>query len=154
MIEASNDRVILLNDCWRKVQEVRKCAKAAYVNNWGKWQLYLIPWGGDGEAPTGGDEFTGTVPHGSTVSVAIPDLLPTSVLTLANTGNVIMRFCGSETIAKDYASDGILLNPGDSQAVTLQDIAPVGSTPAFLNVSNTVAPPGSPVGEYSVTKIS
>lgn len=38
--------------------------------------------------------------------------------------------------------------------VALHEIAPASSTPAFLNVSHTVAPVVSPDGEYSVTKIS
>ena len=151
---ASNDRIILLNDCWGKAQIIRNAAKTLYVNNWGKWQLYLLPWGGEGQPPTQQEEITGTVPYGETVNIAVPDLLPESVLTLTNIGAVALRFCGGEVSDVDCGVDGAVLNTGDSQAVALQDIAPVGSTPAFLNVSNTVGPVGSPEGEYSVIKVS
>lgn len=151
---ASNDRVILLNDCWGKVQNIRNAAKTLYANNWGKWQLYLLPWGGEGQPPTQPEEITGTVPYNETVNIVVPDLLPESVLTLTNIGAVALRFCGGEVSDVDCGVDGVVLNTGDSQAVALQDIAPVGSTPAFLNVSNTVGPVGSPEGEYSVIKVS
>jgi hypothetical protein len=150
----TNDRVLLLNDCWAKVQSIRNVAKACYVNNWGKWQLYLLPWGGEGETPAPPEEITGTVPYDTTVNIPVPSLLPTSVLTITNTGAVDLRFCAGEVSGVDCGITGIVMIPGDSQAVTLQDLAPVGTTPAFLNVSNTVGPPGSPTGEFSVIKVS
>lgn len=151
---ASNDRVILLNHAWAITQFVRKAAKIIYMNNWGKWQLYLLPWGGEGTPPQNPEEITGTVAYGTTVNIPVPDLQPSSVITITNTGDVEMRFCGSETAGVDCGGDGIVLGAGDSQAVTLQEIAPASTTPAFLNVSHTVAPPGSPDGEYSVIKVS
>src|SRR5690606_15025936 len=42
---ASNDRVILLNEAWNIAQTVRSAAKVIYMDNWGKWQLYLLSWG-------------------------------------------------------------------------------------------------------------
>lgn len=150
---ASNDRVILLNHAWTMAQTVRKAAKIIYMNNWGKWQLYLLPWGGEGNPPQQPEEIVGTVSHGSTVVIAVPDLVATTVLTLANTGVTSLRFCGSEVGGVDCGVDGIVLGSGDSIAVALQDIASVGSNPSFLNVSHTVDGPGSPDGEYSVTKV-
>lgn len=151
---ASNDRVILLNHAWAMTQTVRSAAKVMYMNNWGKWQLYLLPWGGEGNPAQPSEEIVGTISHGSTIVIAVPDLVATSVLTLTNTGTTSLRFCGSEVAGVDCGVDGVVLANGDSTAVALQDIAPVGSNPAFLNLSHTVDAPGSPDGEYSVVKVS
>lgn len=88
-----------------------------------------------------------------TVTLVVPDLVATSVITLTNTGGPSLRFCGSEVAGVDCGVDGVILAGGDSIAITLQNIAPVGSNPTFLNVSHTVDIPGSPDGEYSVTKV-
>jgi hypothetical protein len=150
----TQNRVTLLNECWENCQTIRKAAKAVYAENWGKWQLYLLPWGGEGEAPAPTEEITGEVPYGMSVNIPVPDLLPESVLTLTNTGDVILKFYGCENQDDPCGDAGLLMNPDDSQAVTLQDIAPEGIVPAYLNVCNTIAPPGSPDGEYSVIKVS
>lgn len=41
---ATGDRTALLNECWRQVQRIRKLAMVMYADNWGLWQLYLLPW--------------------------------------------------------------------------------------------------------------
>ncbi len=151
---ASNDRVILLNQVWEMTQTVRSAAKVMYMNNWGKWQLYLLPWGGEGQPPIESEEIVGTVAYGNTLNIAVPSLSASSVLTLTNTGPTSLRFCGSEVAGMDCGADGVILIAGDSTAINLQDIAPVGSNPSFLNVSHTVDTPGSPDGEYSVVKVS
>lgn len=151
---ASNERVILLNQVWELTQTVRKAAKVIYMSNWGKWQLYNIPWGGDGQPPVESEEIVGTVNYGNTVNIAVPSLSASTVLTLTNTGPTSLRFCGSEVAGMDCGADGVILAAGDSNAISLQNIAPIGSNPSFLNVSHTVDAPGSPDGEYSVIKIS
>lgn len=151
---ASNDRVILLNHAWQLVQTVRKASKVIYVNNWGKWQLYVLPWGGEGGTPQPDEEIVGTVPYGTTLQIQVPDLQATSVLTITNTGDTSLRFCGSTTPGMDCGADGTVLSSGDSIAISLQDLAPMGSTPTHLNVSHTVDAPGSPDGEFSVIKVS
>jgi len=152
---ASNERVILLNACWDYVQNVRFAAKTMYMDNWTKWQLYLVPWGGEGNPPESPEEIVGTVAPEETVVVVVPGLLPTTVMTLTNIGSIPMRFCGGEFGGVDCGDSGVVINAGDSLGVTLQEIAAPGTTPAFLNVSNTVLTgEGVPVGEFSVVKIS
>ncbi|MCO6495792.1 MAG: hypothetical protein J5I91_08960 [Bacteroidetes bacterium] len=96
------------------------------------------------------DEVVGTVPSDSTIVVTIPSLQPTSVLTLTNTGTMPLRFCGSDMPGIDCGIVGIILDSGQSITVALQDIAPASIVPVALNVSHTVAPPSSPVGNFSV----
>ena len=112
-----------------------------------------LPWGGEGNPAQPSEEIVGTVGFDNTVNIVVPDLVATSVLTLTNTGGPSLRFCGSEVAGVDCGVDGIVLIGVDSIAVALQDIAPLGSNPTFLNVSHTVDIPGSPDGEYSVTKV-
>jgi len=150
----SYERVILLNAVWDICQNIRKAAKVIYANNWGKWQQYLIPWGGEGEVPEEQEEYTGSVAYGQTVNVIIAGLTADSVLTCTNTGEVVLKFCGSEFEGTVCNESGLELNPGDSQAVSLQEISPEGSNPLYLSVSNIIAPPGSPDGEYSIIKVS
>jgi hypothetical protein len=149
---ASNDRVIMLNHAWAMTQTVRKAAKVIYMNNWGKWQLYNIPWGGEGQPPQQPEEIVGTVPYGVTLGVLIPSMQPNSVLTITNIGQTVMQFCGSD-IAGNPCPGGIVLAAGDSVAVNIQDITQPGITPTLINVMNTFHP--TPVdGEFSIVLVS
>lgn len=151
----SEARIILLNSAWGMLQNIRKAAKVIYMDNWGKWQLYLLPWGGANEPPpTQPTEFTGVVGQGLTVVVAIPDLQPSTVLVLANTGPVPLRFCASIVSGADCGSDGVVVDPNDSLSIMFQDLAAQGVTPQYLNVSHTIAGQGSPDGEFEITKVS
>lgn len=150
---ASNDRVILLNHAWSMTQTVRKAAKVIYMNNWGKWQLYNIPWGGEGQPPQQPEEIVGTVPHGQVVGVVIPGMTNSSTLTLSNIGQTAMQFCGSDNPGAPCVA-GLTLAAGDSVSVNILDITAPGVTPTLINVMNTIDPPGSPIGEYSIIRIS
>ena len=147
---ATGQRIVLLNNVWMSVQQIRRAAKAVYFDDYNKLQLFLLPWAGGVPAD---NEIHGTVNEGETVNVPIPDITGASVVTLSNTGPVPLHFCGSE-VAGVACVDGITVVPGDSQAVTLQTISPAGSNPTFLNVSHNVAPPGSPAGEFTVIPVS
>lgn len=75
------------------------------------------------------------------------------MITLNNLGSVPLEFCAGDA-AGVQCVDGLVLQPGDSQSVTFQSLAPVGVTPTFLNVSHTIAPVGSPDGEFGVSLVS
>ena len=62
-------------------------------------------------------------------------------------------FCAGE-VSGFECSGALVLNPGDSQSVTMESLAPVGVTPTFLNVSHNIDPPGSPDGEFGVVLVS
>lgn len=148
---ATGQRIVLLNNVWMTVQQIRRAVKAVYYDDYAKLQLFLLPWAGG--VPTNEDEITGSVAQGATIVVAVPGLQPSSVITINNLGTVPLMFCAGEVGAMPCL-DGLEIAPGDSQSVTMLSLAPVGVTPNFLNVSHTIAPPGSPDGEFGVVLVS
>lgn len=149
--DATYARILLLNTVWMTVQKIRRAAKRIYKDNYAKLQLYLLPW--NGGVPTEEDMIEGSVAEGQTIVVAVPGLEPSSVVTLNNLGTVPLMFCAGEVGAMPCV-DGLVLAPGDSQSVTMLSLAPEGVTPTFLNVSHTIAPLGSPDGEFGVVLVS
>ncbi len=150
---AANDRVLLLNTTWETCRRLCNAGKTIYYNNYGQYQYFLLPWGGDGGTPPPpSNEYNGTIVSGATLNIVIPNLLPTTVLTISNTGDFPLRFCSSDMAGLPCPS-GLDLNSGDSLAVTLSNLALPGIVPQFLNISNTIAPLGTPDGEYSITVI-
>lgn len=133
------------------VQKIRRAAKRVYRDDYGKYQLYLLPW--KGGVPTEENEVLGSVAQAATVAVSVPGLEPTTVITLNNLGTVPLEFCAGEVGAMPCV-DGLVIQPGDSQSVTTMSLAPVGVTLNFLNVSYTIALSGSTNGQFGVALVS
>lgn len=148
---ASDERVALLNAAWDTVRQVRAAAKIMYRHDWGKWQLYDIPWLGAPPQPE--NAISGFITYGTTLTIPVPDLTANTVLELHNTGDVPLKFCGSETAGMACGAAGLVIQPTDSVSVILQDIAAAGSTPTVLNVSHTVVSDPAPDGRYSVIAV-
>lgn len=149
---ATNERILMLNALWNNTKRLCNAGKTLYYNNYGKWQLFLLPWlDGGGTAPADNNYF-GTIVSGATLNIAIPNLTPNTMLTISNTGGVTLRFCSS-TIAGSPCAMGLELVGGAIQTIKLEDLAAGLPNPTFLNVSHTIAPAGSANGEYSVTVI-
>lgn len=149
---ATNERVNLLNTVWETTRRLCNAGKTLYYNNYGKWQLFLLPWGGEGSPNAPNNTFTGSIGSGATLNIAILNLSPTSMLTLSNTGGVSLRFCSS-TIAGSPCAIGLELVGGQIETIKLEDLVAGLPNPTFLNISHTIAPAGSADGEYSVTVI-
>ena len=168
---ATNERAILLQTVWDIMTQIRKAAKVVYMNDWGKWQLFLLPWaggGGAGNGSSGGDdddddeqppmqgaEFSGTVDSGTTKQIVIPGLSESSLLLLANIGSVPLTFCGGTMPNVACGLEGVSVPPGDSRSMHLHEIADqAGPSPSVLNVSHSTPDESGPQGEYSVTLLS
>lgn len=146
---AANDRVVLLNKVWDLTTRICNAGKAVFYKDYGRYQLFLLPWRSGSSSVEIGAVYTGVVHGNDTLHIDIPDLTSSTVLVLTNTGPVPLRFHGEQHPGED-SGGGIIINPHDSQSVTFENIANHQADAQVLNVSHKDPAPHHPDGSYEV----
>lgn len=133
---ATSSRVLLLNTVWETCRRLCQAGKTMNSNNYGKHQLYLIPWSGQGsKKKKKTTEYSSTIKSQETQTIDIPKLKPNTLLTIENTGTVPLLFC-SAMEKNQPCTAGLQINAGDSQAITFASLFSPGNTDKYLIVSN------------------
>lgn len=124
----TQDRRRIVNDAYDAVRDLCDDAKIIYVNDYAKYNLYLIP------GVDTGSSTSGPVDAGATAHVMKKSFQPTDELKLESTGDTQLKFC----VAPDEVTactGGVTVNASESVTVTVSELGdPL--TNEFLNVTN------------------
>lgn len=132
----TQERIIVLNDCWDDMVYVTNGAKAVFYNNFAKLHQYVLPEGGSDEQHT----FTGGVVDGATVNTIVRTFLPADEIDIFNTGTANWTIALVKLVGD--AATVLIVPAGISQTVLASALGDVTQN-HFLNVTNTSGSDGT-----------
>ena len=138
----TQDRRKTINEAYYAVRDLCEDAKIIYVNDYAKFNLYLIP------GIDTGSSMSGPVGEGGTAHVMRRSFQPTDELKLESTGVTQLKFC----VAPDEVTacvSGVTVNAGESVTVAVSELGDP-ATNEFLNVTNLDA---GQSGSWKVTMV-
>jgi len=132
----TQERIIILNNCWDDMVYVTNGAKAVFYNNFAKLHQYVLPEGGSDEQHT----FTGGVPDGTTVNTLVRTFLPADEIDIFNTGTADWTIALVKLVGD--AATVLIVQAGTSVTVTASTLGDVTQN-HFLNITNTSGSDGT-----------
>ena len=138
----TQERRRIINEAYDAVRDLCEDAKILYVNDYAKYNLYLIP------GIDTGSSTSGPVGEGATAHVMRKTFKPTDQLKLESTGDTQLMFC----VAPDEVTacvSGVTVNAGESVTVEVSELGDP-ATNEFLNVTNLDA---DQAGSWKVTMV-
>ncbi len=132
----TQERIVILNDCWVDMSFVTNGAKAVFYDNFAKLHQYVLPDGGSDEQHT----FTGDVVDGTTVNTLVRTFLPADEIDIFNTGTADWTIALVKLVGD--AATVLVVPAGTSVTVTASTLGDVTQN-HFLNVTNTSGSDGT-----------
>jgi len=124
-----------INDAYNSTRDLCEDAKIIYVNNFAKYNQYLIP------GIDTGSVVSGDVPAGTTVNIWNRTLQPTDQFKLESLTGGLLKFCLSPDDSTACSAVGVEVPAGGEVTVSASQLGDVANK--HLNVTNNSAQDGS-----------
>jgi hypothetical protein len=132
----TQERIIILNECWDAMVFVTSAAKAVFYGNFAKLHQYILPEGSSYEQHT----FKGPISFGETINTVKMKFNAMDVITLEAI-DVELHY-GLMDSATGKVEAGIVVAAGESKVVTASELGDV-ITCEYLNVTNLLPASGT-----------